>query len=100
MKKEFSEGNREFLNKKGFHGDASMSWTMSICEKGYFEGCVHIRDCDNQVHLELDIHTEEWYENSVEKIDKMIKLLQEVRLALPRAKKVQREAKAKHDAKY
>lgn len=88
----FQVGNRAFLNKPNFHEDASLSWHMSV-EGTYFDGSISIRDCSENVRLELDVHNDEWYENSIFKINTMISLLQEAKEYLPKARKALEKAK-------
>lgn len=95
----FRRGNREFLNRPGFHEDATLSYNLSIGSGGYFSGSINVRDCGENICLELSVHTDEWMENSEFKIDTMIRLLRDakkdLRLARRAWKKITKAAKKK-----
>jgi len=95
MAEVFRKGNRAFLNRDGFHEDASLSWTFTVSDTGYFHGDLCVRDCDRNINLEINIHDDKWYENSKHKLDTMIALLQEARKNLPKARKALKKAKGK-----
>jgi len=84
----FRVGNRAFLNHAGFHEDAAFGYALEIGDRGYFEGVISIRDCSNSITLELNVHSDEWVENSEFKIDTMIRLLREAKRDLRKARKV------------
>jgi len=91
----FNEGGRDFLNRPGFHEDASIAWILSVSSSGYFNGSISFRDCSENICLELNVHNDEWYDNSIDKIDKIITHLKEVKKQLPRARRALQKAKAK-----
>lgn len=90
----FKKGDRAFLNHPGFHEDASIAWRLTVSDSGYFSGDISIRDCGENICLELNVHSEEWYENSVDKVDTLIAHLREIKKQLPRARKALEKAKA------
>ena len=83
------------LNRPGFYGDAYVrvyveDTSARLCGDPFFE--VEIADCANTINLEFAVHTAEYRENSLFKVDTLIGALQrfrdglaaEVRLAADR----------------
>lgn len=99
--KKFKAGNRAFLNNKGFHTDASVSYSLEVTGGSYyhFDGDIRFRDCDKVVSLELNGHSDEWMENSERKIDTIIDVLREAKRELRKARKAFLQEKEKKDAK-
>jgi len=93
----FVRGDRAFLNKPGYHGDASIGYRMRVSNNGYFEGYINFRDCSQDISIELDVHNDDWYENTCEKVDAMLRILRQVKKDLPAARKALKEAKKKQD---
>jgi hypothetical protein len=99
--KKFQTGNRAFLNNKGFHTDASVSYSLEVTGGSYchFDGDIRFRDCDKVVMLELNGHSEKWMENSERKIDTIIDMLREAKRELRKARKVYVQEEKKKNAK-
>jgi hypothetical protein len=81
---------RKFLNKPGFHTDASISWDLVVKlygTKPHTEGVLRIRDCSQSVELQLDFYEPEWYRNSDHKLKTLIEELMLCREKLAAAHK-------------
>lgn len=89
----FRLGDREFLNLAGFHEDASFSYNMEVDKYGYFHGYINVRDCGENISLELNVHNDEWTKNSEFKIDTMIRLLRAAKRDLKRARQEMKKIK-------
>ena len=94
MKYAFQSGKRAFLNRPGFHGDASIGYYLRVDENGWLSGYLNIRDCSQDVSLELNVHDDEWYDNTKEKLDLMISILKDAKKNLPAARRALAKAKA------
>jgi hypothetical protein len=96
MSDEIRYGDRQFLNLEGFHEDASISYCFTVGENGYFNGGINIRDCGENICLEIDVHSDDWMENSEFKVDTLIRLLRAAKQDMRKARKdVARIKKAK-----
>ena len=96
MPKPYRASSRTFLNKPGFHSDASATWDFHVSDRCYAECQIRIRDCDETINLSLEVHTAEWLANSQYKLDVFISLLQAAKKELPKAAKaLDRANKAK-----
>ncbi|MCA1799746.1 MAG: hypothetical protein LC650_00445 [Actinobacteria bacterium] len=75
---------REFLNREGHHTLASILATILASKKEvktWMDAEIVITDCYRAITLEFDAYDKEDYENSVEKLDKLISTLTEFREA-------------------
>jgi len=93
MGKTFRAGERAFLNQDGFHEDASLSYTFTVSDRGYFDGEIVVRDCGEGVRLSIDAHNEEYLKNSRYKLDTMIEILKAAKKDLTRARRALVKAK-------
>lgn len=88
--------DRAFLNGPDYHSDSSIHYSVTVDEKyGGLEGCIHVRDCDKKIHLELDGENEDDFENTEDKIDTMIKILKEAKKDFRRAYKHNQKVKVR-----
>lgn len=72
-KKLHSSGNRAFLNRKGHHTDASVSFSVEVNTNSsgdsvWCDGQMHIRDCNDRVELCLDFRNKEELRNTIFKL--------------------------------
>lgn len=95
MNEHFLGQDRQFLNLPGFHTDASVSYLITVDENGYFSGTISIRDCSETVHLEFDVHSDDWLANSVHKMDTLINVLRSAKRDLRAAHKALKKVKKK-----
>lgn len=80
MSEKFRRGDRAFLNRPGFHGDASIGYDISISQHAddhdpWSEAGINIRDCDSSIRIDISIHNDENLQNTIEKIDTLIAIL-------------------------
>lgn len=87
--------SKAFLNRDGFHSDATIFCSFDFWYRGEarikpsgHSGEIRIRDCSSTVVLSLGVDNEgdDSYENSIEKIDTMIKELSRYKVALGEAR--------------
>lgn len=79
-------GARHFLNRVGFHGDASISYAFTQNPNGSIVGTLSVRDCHRGITISLDVGTEEDYQNSKEKLSKIWDIARLALLDLKRAR--------------
>jgi hypothetical protein len=96
---DFRLGKREFLNREGFHEDASLTYHFTVDDRGYFSGNISVRDCGEAIHLELNVHDDDWVENSEYKIETMIRLLQSAKRDMKKAQREMIKRKAAREKK-
>jgi hypothetical protein len=80
--KNVTRGRGRFLNRSGHHTVASIAYEARL-EKSFLPdgppacyGTVWVNDCSRIITLSLDLDTRDGYENSVHKIQTMIKTLE------------------------
>ncbi len=80
---------RRFLNYPGFHGGAYIvayvedtSGRVASTYPPQPRLILEIADCSNRINLEFDVHSDEHLENSLHKLDALIKTLEEFGLGL------------------
>lgn len=109
MTEVYRRGFRRFLNRPGFHADASASVQVQVDlppEEGsdpWAHGTFQVRDCLANVTLSLDVHSGPYYRNTVAKLRKLrdacdaaLEITEEARWSFVEAKdKAARKRKAK-----
>lgn len=98
----FKEGDRAFLNRPGFHSEASVGWDITVSKESYgiHANCsFRVRDCGESVSIQLDLHDEEWFQNSVAKLNHIASQAIRARNTLFAARKAFVKAKAKEKTK-
>ena len=87
------------LNQPGFHSIAAFAYEFSHYEwkttNRYESGSFYISDCDNRISLDLDVDSEESLNNSIHKLDTLIKGLQAAKRDLKKAYKFNKKHKKK-----
>lgn len=87
---------REFLNFPGWHTTASIvaDLTESFLDepnevgwKNWVSATFHIADCDRKIKLDLDLVTDEDFENTLYKMDMIIAVTKDMRAALKKHRK-------------
>lgn len=96
--------HRSFLNKKGFHSNASISTDITHSEYGEgFYGTFKISDCNRTVELSIDLDGKEDYDNTLYKMNKIIDAAEKYKKAIiklrPSIIKYQKDQEAKKLAK-
>jgi hypothetical protein len=75
--------HRAFLNKPGFHSNASLSADITESEYGEgFYGTYKISDCSRTIELSIDLDTEDDLNNSIFKMDCLILAAEKFKEAL------------------
>jgi hypothetical protein len=76
----------EFLNKPGFHSDASILTCISVEQESdypYWNAELRIRDCNDVVSMNCSLEDTDDLENLLNKIEIMINNLKEFKKKLP-----------------
>lgn len=95
---------RAFLNKQGFHSNASIATDITDSEygNGYY-GTFKISDCNRTVELSIDLDNKADYENTIYKMDRIIMAAENYKKAIiklrPKIIAYEKEQKAKKLAK-
>lgn len=86
--------NVAFLNQPRHGREACIAWDVQGDVSGW-GGFIAITDCSKRVSLDLDVSDEDGYENSLYKVDRLLKELHACRTALvdERARRMDAEAK-------
>lgn len=70
----------KLLNRPGFHSTAAIACQVEITNwHKHVMAEVHVSDCDRKISLDFDDSTRSDYNNSLHKIDTMIKVLTKFR---------------------
>lgn len=94
---------REWLNKEGHHSVAFILASIDVDESRwggrYSDSSIIISDCNRQIELTFDTNCEESFENSLYKLNILIKTLKEFKCVLEKEGKITlSENKAKKEA--
>ena len=69
---------RAFLNKEGYHSNASLVATITDSEYGVgFYSTYKLTDCNRSVELSIDLDDLDEYDNTIEKLDHILKITQD-----------------------
>lgn len=85
--------SRRFLNKEGHYSDSTIISSVTIGNKYYVSEDItlKIRDCNNQISLELSLDEDEGgnsFENSIYKLDVLIQELTLLKVKIKEAKPI------------
>lgn len=83
--------NVAFLNQPLKGREACIAWDVQGDDGGW-GGFISITDCSKRISLDLDVSSEDGYENSLYKVDRLIKELESCRLALMEERGKRRDA--------
>lgn len=83
--------NVAFLNMPRQGREACIAWDVSG-DSGGWGGFIAITDCSKRISLDLDVSSENGFENSLYKINKLIRELENCRLALMEERGKRRDA--------
>ena len=91
---------RTFLNKKGFHSNASISTDITDSDYGEgFYGTFKLSDCNRTVELSIDLDNIEEYNNTIYKMYRIIKAAEDYKKALVKLRPKIVEYQKKQEAK-
>ena len=68
--------DRSFINKKGYHSNAAIIATIERHDFGDngFYATYKLSDCNRTVEISIDLDTIEEYENTIYKLNKLLKV--------------------------
>lgn len=95
---------RTFLNKKGFHSNASISTDITESDYGLgFYGTFKISDCNRTIELSIDLDGKADYDNTIYKMNRIILAAESYKKALvklrPKVITYEKEGEARKLAK-
>lgn len=93
--------DRSFINKKGYHSNAAIVATIERHDFGDngFYGTYKLSDCNRTVEISIDLDNLDEYENTLYKLDKILKITENFKKAViglkPEIKEIERKRKIK-----
>lgn len=89
------KANSALLNKPDFGSTAAISWQIVLHESNYLTGNIAISDCHKVITLDIytdnDIKETKGFDNSIHKLDTLIKNLKNCKEELINIEKIRRD---------